>query len=224
MGCSRNTLWSSSYPAVHPGAGKITSFTSYFDHFSSNTIQCNLITFLSLVSCPSSPFFLTFLSWKRYLHRSSPVGELGPERLLLVIIRTAAPARLFEAYSWSTADRHCRVLVMRRGTRVSWGGWGQQRRTHAAAWSLGSWLQLLVKTIRKRETACRSSCRSIQRSQTTDTASYRIAASCCQPGNGVVRINVHPPWVSWDRRGCFSSSSALRHAFASARRPSHSGS
>ena len=33
--------------------------------------------------------------------------------------------------------------------------------------------------------------------------------SCCQPGNGVVRINVHPPWVSWDRRGCFSSSCAL---------------
>ena len=66
-------------------------------------------------------------------------------------------------------------------------GSGQQRRTHAAAWSRGSWLQLLVKPIQKRETACRSSCRSIQH-----------------------KINVHPPRVSWDRRGCFSSSSARR--------------
>ena len=43
------------------------------------------------------------------------MGELGPERLLLVIINSIRLyGQLFEAYSWSGADRHCRVLVMRR--------------------------------------------------------------------------------------------------------------
>ena len=51
-----------------------------------------------------------------------------------------------------------RPIATRKGLLRGLVRVGQLRRTHAAAWSLGSWLQLLVKTIRKRETACRSSC------------------------------------------------------------------
>ena len=58
----------------------------------------------------------------------------------------------------TAASSSCVVARVCVWLGVSLARCGQQRRTHAAAWSLGSWLQLLVKTIRKRETACRSSC------------------------------------------------------------------